>query len=120
MHGENLLINDSRNRQAVEAVGESLPKLDVVPPLAFIIETVYTVDGCAFVVAAQDKEVFGILYLVGQEEADGLERLFASVDVVAKEEVVRFGGESAIFEKSQEVVVLTMDIAADLCKDNRY
>lgn len=35
MHGENLLVDDSRNRQAVEAVRKSFPQFDVVPPLAF-------------------------------------------------------------------------------------
>jgi hypothetical protein len=40
------------------------------------------------VIAAQDEEVFGIFDLVGEEEADDLERLLASIDVVAEEEVV--------------------------------
>ena len=43
MHSEDFLINDCGNWQAVEAIGESLPKLDVVPPLAFVVETVNTV-----------------------------------------------------------------------------
>ena len=34
MHCEYLLIDDGRNWQAVEAVGERLPQLDVVPALA--------------------------------------------------------------------------------------
>lgn len=64
MHGENLLIDDGRNRQAVEAVGECLPKFDVIPPLALIIEAIDTVDRRALVVTAKDEEVFGILDLV--------------------------------------------------------
>ena len=31
---EDLLVHDGGHRQAVEAVGERLPQLDVVPPLA--------------------------------------------------------------------------------------
>ena len=34
MHGEYLLVNDGGDRQAVEAVGERLPQLDVVPSFA--------------------------------------------------------------------------------------
>ena len=34
MHAEDLLVHDGRHGQAVEAVGEGLPQLDVVPPLA--------------------------------------------------------------------------------------
>jgi hypothetical protein len=36
MHREDLLVDDGRNRQAVEAVGERLPELDVVSPLACV------------------------------------------------------------------------------------
>jgi hypothetical protein len=42
------------------------------------------------VVASEDEEVLRVFDLVGEEEADGLERLLASVDVVAEEEVVGF------------------------------
>ena len=34
MHGENLLVDDGRDGQAVEAVRERLPELDVVSALA--------------------------------------------------------------------------------------
>ena len=44
MHGEDLLVNDGSNRQTVEAVSECLPQLDVVSPLALVVETVDTVD----------------------------------------------------------------------------
>lgn len=44
MHRENFLVDDCCNGQAVEAISERLPQLDVVPPLAFIIESIYAVD----------------------------------------------------------------------------
>lgn len=72
MHGEDLLIDDGRDGQAVEAIGEGLPELDVVPSLALVVEAVDAVDGGALVVAAQDEEVLGVLDLVRQEQADGL------------------------------------------------
>lgn len=98
MHGENLLVNDGGNGQAVEAVGEGLPQLDVVSALAFIVEAVDAVDRRALVVTAQDEEVLRVLYLVGEQQADGLERLLATIDVVAEEEVVGLWGESAVLE----------------------
>lgn len=72
MHGENLLIDDSSNGKAVEAVGERLPQLDIVAALALVVETVDTVDGCALVVAAEDEEVLRVLDLVREQQADGL------------------------------------------------
>lgn len=44
MHCEDLLINDCCDWQAVEAVCKCLPQLDVVPPLAFIVEPVYAIN----------------------------------------------------------------------------
>ena len=98
VHGEDLLINDSGNGQAVEAVGKCLPKLDVVSSLALIVEAIDAVDRGAFVVAAEDEEVFRVLDLVGEQQADGLEGLLASVDVVAQEEVIGLWGEPAVLE----------------------
>ena len=75
-------------------------------------------DVRALVVPPQQEEVLGVLDLVGQQQADGLERLFAAVDVVAEEEVVGFGREAAVLEQAQEVVVLSVDITADLVMNN--
>ena len=116
VHGEDLLINDGGDGQAVEAVGESLPKLDVVASLALVVETVDAVDGSALVVTAENEEVLGVLDLVCQQKADGLERLLATVDVVTEEEVVGLGREAAVFEETEKVVVLAVDITADLKK----
>ena len=33
-------------------------------------------------VATKDEEVLGVLDLVGEEQADGLERLLAAIDVI--------------------------------------
>lgn len=65
-------------------------------------------------VAAEDEEVFGILDLVCEQEADGLERLLATIDVVAEEEVVGLWRESAILEESEQIIVLAVDITANL------
>ena len=72
VHGEDLLIDDGGDGQAVEAVGESLPKLDVVSSLALIVETVDTVDRGALVVTAENEEVLRVLNLVCEEQADCL------------------------------------------------
>lgn len=114
MHGEDLLIDDGSNGEAVEAVGEGFPQLDVVPSLALVVEAVNAVDRGALVVAAQDEEVFGVLDLVCEQQADGLERLLATVYVVAEEEVVGLWWETAILEETEQVVVLAVDITANL------
>ena len=83
MHGEDLLVDDGGDWQAIEAVCKRLPQLDVISTLALIVESVYTVDRGALVVTAENEEIFRVLDLVRQQQADSLERLLASVDVVA-------------------------------------
>jgi hypothetical protein len=41
VHAEDLLLDDRRHRQRVEAVREGLPQLDVVPTLAWIPDNVH-------------------------------------------------------------------------------
>jgi len=114
VHGEDLLVNDGSNRKAVEAVRKGLPQLNVVPTLALVVETIDAVNRGALVVTSQDEEVLGILDLVGQEQADGLKRLLATVDIIAKEEVVGLGREASVLEESEKIVVLAVNVAADL------
>ena len=52
VHSENLLINDGRNRQAIEAIGEGFPELDIVPPLTLVIKSVYPIDRCALMITS--------------------------------------------------------------------
>lgn len=52
VHAQDLFVDASTDWQAVEDVAELLPKLDVIPSLAFVIESVNAGDGCALVVAA--------------------------------------------------------------------
>lgn len=114
MHRENFLVDDSRNRQAVEAIGECLPQLDVIPPLAFIIEPIYTIDRCTLVIPTQDEEILWILDLVCEKQANSFKRLFASINVVSKEEVICFGWKSSVFKEAEKVVILAMNIPTDL------
>lgn len=114
MHGEDLFVNDGSDGETVEAIRESLPKLDVVSTLALIVETVNAVDGSTLVVSSEDEEVLGVFDLVRQKKANGFERLLASIYIVAEEEIVGLGGETAILEQTQQIVVLAMNIATDL------
>ena len=72
VHAEDLLIDEGCNREAIEAVSEGLPELDVVSSLALIIEAIDSVDGGTLMVAPQEEEVLGVLDLVGEEETHRL------------------------------------------------
>lgn len=114
MHGEDFLVDNGCNWQAIEAIRKCLPQLDVVAPLALIVEAIDAVDGRALVVAAQDEKVLRVLDLVCEEQADGLEGLLATIDVIAEEEVIGLWGETAVLEQAQQIVVLSVDVTANL------
>ena len=57
-------------------------------------------------VPPEQEEVLGVLDLVGQQQADGLQGLLASVHVVSEEQIVGLGGEAAVLKQPQQVRVL--------------
>lgn len=83
MHREDLLVNDGCNGQAVEAIGKSLPELDVITTLALIVESVDAIDRCAFMIAPKDEEVLGVFDLVCEQETDGFQGLLSTIDIIA-------------------------------------
>ncbi len=98
MHAKNFLVDNGCNRQTVETVSKSLPKLDVVSSFALVVEAVDTVDGGALVVASEEEEVLRILNFIGKQQAHCFKTLLASVHVVAQEQVVSVRREPSILE----------------------
>lgn len=119
MHGKDLFVNYGGNRKAVEAIRKGLPKLNVVPTFALVVEPVDAVDRGALMVAAEDEKVLRVLDLVGKKQADGLQRLLSTIDVVTKEKVVGLRGETAVLEEAEKIVVLAVDITAYLSVRNQ-
>ena len=64
-------------------------------------------------VPSQQEEILGMLDLVGQQQADALNRLFSSINIVAQEEVVGIAWETSIFKEFDKVGELAMDITTD-------
>ena len=101
VNAENFVVHDGCHWETVEALDELLPKFKAVASLAFVVESVNSVDGPALVVASQQEEVLRVLDLVGKHQADNLQVLLASVDIVAQEEVVGLRWEVANLEDSE-------------------
>lgn len=111
MHTEDFLINEGGDRKAVEDIREDLPESDRIPAFAFVIEAVNAVDLGALVIAAQQEEIFRVLYLVAQQQAHCFDRLFPPIDIVPQKQVVCFRRETAVFKNAQQIVVLTVNVA---------
>ena len=84
----------------------------------FVIEPIDTVDARALVVPAEDEEVLRVLDLVRKEQTDRLERLLASVHVIAQEEVVGLWRKTTVLEQPEQVVVLAVDVACTETRPN--
>ena len=78
--------------------------------LTLVVEAVDPVDAGAFVVAPEEEEVLGVFDFVSEQEADSLEGLLASVNIITKEEVVGIRGEASVFEESEKIVVLSVNV----------
>lgn len=65
-------------------------------------------------VPSEQEEVFWVFDLVGEQQADGLQRLLPPVHVIAQEQIVGLRRETSILEQPQQICVLPMDIT---CRD---
>lgn len=117
MHAKYLLRHHCRDWQPVEAQCKLFPDLQVVLPLAFVVEPISPIDRTAFVVAPQQKEAIAVHNLVCQQKADSLDALLAPVHIVAHKEVL-LGGmvlwKPNLIKQPQQVYELTMDVAEDV------
>ena len=85
MHAQDFVIDDCSYWQTVEAFSEQLPETDTEAALALVIESINSVDRCAFMVPSEKKKVIRKLDLVSKQKAYSLYTLFSSVHVVPKE-----------------------------------
>lgn len=64
MHANDLVVNDGRAGQAIERVAELLPHFYGKASAAFVVKAINAIDSGAFVISAQEKEIFGVLDFV--------------------------------------------------------
>jgi len=62
------------------------------------------------VISTKNEEVFRIFDFVGKEQTDSFQGLFSSIDVIAQEQVIGFWREATVLKKSEEVVILAMNV----------
>ena len=88
MHANDFVINDGTTWEAVEGIAKLFPHFYRETAATFIVESVDTVNTGTLVITSQEEKVFWVLDLVGKEQTDYLQRLFTTVNVIAKEEIV--------------------------------
>lgn len=68
-------------------------------------------------VSAEDEKILRIFDLVREQQAYRFQRLFASIYVITQKKVVGLWGKSPVFEEAKKIVILAVDVAADLKDD---
>jgi len=88
VHTKDFFIYNGRYGKAIETIGKGLPQFYTMPPFAFVVKAINSVDGSAFVVASKNEKVFGKFNLIREQQADGLQALATTIYIIAEEEVV--------------------------------
>ena len=65
-------------------------------------------------VTSKDEKVVWILDLVGKKQANSLERLLSTINVVSQEQIIASWWKSPVFKKPEKIVVLAVNVTADL------
>ena len=65
-------------------------------------------------IATEDKEIFGVFDLVREQEANGFQGLLSPINVIAEKQIVGFWRKPSVFEESEKIVILAVDISANL------
>jgi hypothetical protein len=118
VNAEELFVHYRRQWQSAEGVHASLINPLGVFPFTFEFKGKIICQMATFVIATKKKEGIWVPHFQRPKVQDTLDTEVPSVYVVAQEEIICFGGESAVLEQSQEIVVLAMNVAADLVSRN--
>lgn len=114
MYAEDLSLDDCCEREIIEGVIKIIPNVMITIFFCdLIIEAVYVCDISRFVVPSEQHYHLRILHLVEEEEENSLDRVEASVNVVAEEDVTFLWNLSSLSEELQQIPELAMDIATN-------
>lgn len=98
MHAQDFIINKCRHREAVKTISENLPKTNIKPPLAFVKESIDSIDRGALMVSPKEKEILRVLYLIRKEKAYCFYTLFATINIIPKKQIVCLRWEATILK----------------------
>lgn len=83
MKAENLVLNQSGEREIVEEVGEVLPNVRIsVFTQAFVVKSVDLCDLSRFMVSTKNCDALRVTNFQSNKECDGLNRVVSTVNIV--------------------------------------
>lgn len=113
MHAEDATAHHSSNWEEIKRIGYSFPQPYSKFAFAFIVKAINFVELAALMITPQQEEVERVFDLVGHQQTEALQGLFAPVHVVPQKEVAALARLPRLLEDVEEVFKLTVDVAAD-------
>ena len=114
MDAEDAIVDDGGQREVIEDVSAVSPNIErAVLPQAFIVKSVDLGDLPALVVSSNQRDQIGIADFIGEEQQKGLDAVEAPVHEIAQEKVADARNVAAVFEEFEQIIELSMDVAAD-------
>jgi hypothetical protein len=101
-----LIVDQRRQRQIIKQIREKLPHIRIpILSQTLVVEPVHLGDLSGFMVSSENGDTIPVAEFERDEEGDGFDRVVATIDVVAHEEVVCVGRVAADSEEFREVVL---------------
>ena len=114
MDAEDLSFDDGSDAEVIEDFSAVLPGVNVtILAHGLFVETVDGGDTTGLVVTSEESDAVRPLQFEAEEELEGLNGVVAAIDEITHEDVAGVGDLTALFEKLEEVMELTVDITAD-------
>ena len=88
MNTEYTVPNNCSYRQIIESIANISPNFYVEFSFTFIVETIYFIYLCALMVSPKEEEIIGMLDFISHEQTKTLQRSFAPIDIVTKEQII--------------------------------
>ena len=70
MHANNLIVDNGGTRQTIEGITKLLPHFDRETSTTLIVKTIDAIDAGAFVIPAEQKEIFGVFDFVSKQKTN--------------------------------------------------
>ena len=64
-------------------------------------------------ITSQQKHILRILYFQSQQQTHGLYTLMSPVNIVAEEKIVRFWRRASLLQKTEQIVILSVNVCSD-------
>ena len=113
MHAQYFIFNEPGHGHNVKQINEFPPKRNIIPAPALLVKAIYPRNVLALVIASQESDVRRVLHLEAEEELEGLDRVEATIDEVAHENVAGVRDFTAFVEQLEKIVELAVDVSAN-------